>query len=74
MALVDDKEPIEPIRVIRAGEVEIPVTAMQPKLPSQEVLRIWDDFTKGKDITRFELQRVLLNAAEGGGNGNCGIC
>jgi len=76
MALVTDKTAAldDTIKVIRAAEVVLPVTAAQPKPPSQEVLRIWDDFMHGKDISRFDMQRVLQQAAEGGGNGNCGIC
>ena len=76
MPLINQKDqvPDDTIKVIRAAEVVLPVTATQPKPPSEEVVRIWDDFMKGKDITRVELQRVLLYSAEGGGNGNCGIC
>jgi hypothetical protein len=76
MALIDDKgkDSGDSIKVIRAGDVVVPVTATQPKPPSAEVVRIWDDFVNGKDITRVEMQRVLLHASEGGGNGNCGIC
>jgi hypothetical protein len=61
------------IQIIRAQDVSVPVMPNEGKF-SPEIERLRDDFLNGKDVSRFDLQRIVEAAAEGGGNGNCSIC
>lgn len=61
------------IQIIRAADVSVPVVPNESKF-TPEIERLRGDFLNGKDLSRFDLQRIVEAAAEGGGNSNCNIC
>jgi hypothetical protein len=62
------------IQVLRASQVEVPMAPSQPLPMSPEFIRIRADFIAGKELSPADLRRIMIRAAEGGGNGNCGLC
>lgn len=65
-------ERVGEIQILRASDVELPLTAARG-VATADILRIRSDFLAGKKLTREDLEQ-LVAGAEGGGNGNCGIC
>jgi hypothetical protein len=59
-------------QILRASNVEVPLTAAQPAF-DPEVLKLRSDFLAGRELSPDDLRRVVQEAAEGG-NGNCNIC
>jgi hypothetical protein len=60
------------VQVLRAKDVEIPLVGSREGF-SPEVLKLRADFIAGKKLAAEDLNRLVLESAEGG-NGNCNIC
>ena len=66
------------LKVIRANNVEIPVTGQPRGLTAEEnadLLKLRSSFFAGERLQPDDMNRMVkLSMEGGGGNGNCGIC
>ena len=64
------------IQVLKAKEVEIPMTPTRPALAEPEyITKLRQRFLSGDEVGPEDLRRLMVASAEGGGgNGNCNIC
>lgn len=60
------------IKVLRAKEVEIPMSP--PLVEPEYVTKLRARFLSGGEVGPEDMRRLLVSAAESGGNGNCHLC
>lgn len=67
-------DPSKAIQILRAGDVSVPLIP-DDNTVHPEVAKLRERFLSGADLSKFDLQRLILATAEGGGgNGNCNVC
>jgi len=76
---IGTEQPSREPKILRANNVEIPVTAQPQALSAAEnaeLLKLRSAFFAGEKLEPAQLNKMMMMSIEGGGggNGNCGIC